>query len=258
MKTRLLALLLGLLAFSWQAPGCDGWNRGGQAPTIPGCSRIVANMAATRPELPPDLPLGRKPPTEEAFDVGRYFEVLTHLSMQEGHTLRWVYREDDLGGSPVLYALPAGKEPFASLAEVPAGVELPSPFEHLRADGTERSFFELVVFRIMAGQFFLVWHAAYNDAQIVCDADAAQAIVEGINAEGFCTKLSAAQQAQVRAVSAVEPQVRLTAGSAIVEVVVFSKWGGFSRHTYTILRSFPHRIEVQRESLVRYRCGIIF
>jgi len=226
--------------------------------TITACSRIVAGMAATRPELPPDLILGREPPTEEALDVGRYFEVLTHLSMQEGYTLRWVYRDDKLGGFPVLYALPAGQEPFASLAEVPAGVELPSPFEHLRADGTERSFFELVVFRIMAGQFFLVWHAAYNDAQIVCDADAAQAIVESVNAGGFGRALDAAQRAQVRAMTAIEPRVRLTATSAIVEMVVFSKWGGFSRHTYTVRRSSPHRIEVQMETLVRYDCGILF
>jgi hypothetical protein len=56
----------------------------------------------------------------------------------------------------------------------------------------------------------------------------------------------------------IEPTVTLTHDSAIVEVVIFTKWGGFFRRTYTISRSFPHTIDMKEENLVPYECGIMF
>lgn len=57
----------------------------------------------------------------------------------------------------------------------------------------------------------------------------------------------------------IEPLVTLTDDTALVAVIVFSKWGGFYRYTYTISRSFPHTImDVKDENLVPYDCGIAF
>ena len=98
----------------------------------------------------------------------------------------------------------------------------------------------------------------YNDREIVCSREAADAIVEGLNAGDFGYKLDAKQKAQVRAMTNIEPAVTLTGDSAIVEVVIFTKWGGFFRQTYTISRSFPHTFEVKEENLVEYDCGIMF
>ena len=57
----------------------------------------------------------------------------------------------------------------------------------------------------------------------------------------------------------IEPVVQLTRDNATVEVISFTKWGGFYRRTYTINLSFPHTIiDVKEENLVPYDCGIMF
>jgi hypothetical protein len=41
--------------------------------------------------------------------------------------------------------------------------------------------------------------------------------------------------------------------------VVFSKWGGFSRFSYTMYRNYPHMvIGFQDEVLLEYECGMMF
>jgi hypothetical protein len=192
------------------------------------------------------------------FDVNEYFKVLTHISMQDGYSLDYVYQLDGLGAYPILYALPNGQAPYASLAEVPENTKLADFHEHLDVEDVEQGYFEAVVMQIMARQFYLSWHANYNDAEIVCNQGAADAIVEGLNAGDFGLEMDANQKAQVRAMTNIEPAVTLTQDSAIVEVVIFTKWGGFFRQTYTISRSFPHTIEMNEENLVPYDCGIMF
>lgn len=225
---------------------------------IPGCTELVRAMADLRPEkIPPALlETGVKQGGE--FDVNDYFKALTHLSMQKGYSLDYIYQVDGLGAYPLLYALPDGQAPYASGADIPENTKLGDFREHLDIEDTGQGYFEAVVMQIMARQFYLSWHANYNDAEIVCDKDAAKAIVEQINAGDFGMEMDARQKAQVLAMTNIEPVVKLTSGSAIVEVVIFTKWGGFYRQTYTISRSFPHTIEMKEENLVEYQCGIMF
>ena len=57
----------------------------------------------------------------------------------------------------------------------------------------------------------------------------------------------------------IEPSMQLTGDNAIVEVILFTKWGGFYRQTYTISRSFPHTIvDLKSENIVLYDCGVAF
>jgi hypothetical protein len=192
------------------------------------------------------------------FDANDYFKVLTHLSMEDGYTLDYVYLMDFLGSFPRLFARPAGQPPYASVKDIPAGMDLGDFREHLQIEDVEQGYFEYVVAELMASQFYLVWHANYNDTEIVCDADAAQRIVKDTNSGDFGAKFDLKQQAAVKAMTDIEPAVRLTDDSAIVEVTTFTKWGGFSRRTYTISRSFPHTAEMNEEILVEYDCGIMF
>jgi hypothetical protein len=51
----------------------------------------------------------------------------------------------------------------------------------------------------------------------------------------------------------------LTADVAEVQVITFTKWGGFYRLTYTIRRAFPHTLsDVKQEDLVPYDCDVMF
>jgi hypothetical protein len=222
------------------------------------CAEIVSGMIAIQPTDIPDQFMETGIKQGDEFDANDYFTVLDHISMQDGYVLDYVYPVDFLGSFPYLYARPADQPPYASTADVPEGVELENFRDHLKVEDVAQGYFEYAVMDIMAGQFYLVWHANYNDTEIVCNAEAAAAIVDRINSQDFGMKMDFEQQAQVRAMKNIEPLVKLTEDSTIVEVVVFSKWGGFFKRTDTISRSFPHATEVKEENLVPYDCGVMF
>ncbi len=225
---------------------------------INNCASIVQGMIDIQSvEIPKSLmETGIK--TGGEFDVNDYFKVLTHLSMEDGYTLDYVFSVDFLGSLPLLYARPVDQPPYTSMEAVPEGMKLGGYREHLKIEDVEQGYFEYAVMNVLAGQFYLVWHAEYKDDEIVCDGDAAQVIVDALEDGDFGYKLDLKQKAQVRAMTDIEPVVRLTEEGAIVELVTFTKWGGFFRRTYTISRSFPHTVEMNEENLVEYDCGIMF
>ncbi len=100
------------------------------------------------------------------FDPNLYFTVLTHLSMSPGYVLDYVYHYDGMGGRPVLYARPEGLALYRSYEEFAASsLEADAYLKAVVVDGTPESYFELVVLSIMGGQFYLDWHANYNDTR---------------------------------------------------------------------------------------------
>ena len=195
----------------------------------------------------------------DEFDVSQYFEVLNHISMQEGYALDYVYQNDDLGGYPLLYARPVNQAPFASTADIPEGAEWPDFQQYLEVEDTEQGYFEYVVMDILANQFYLFWHANYNDSLIVCNRQQVYDVVAQVNSGDFGNVMDPSQNAQVRTLRDIVPVVHLTEDVAVVEVVTFTKWGGFYRYTYTISREAPHTIiDVEQENILPYDCGVMF
>jgi hypothetical protein len=226
---------------------------------ISNCADIVSGVAALQAgEIPQTLfDTGKKDGSE--FDVSQYFDVLPHLSMQEGYALDYVYQNDGLGAYPLLYVRPIDQSPFASAADIPENTQLPDFHDYLDVEDVEQGYFEYVVMDIMANQFYLSWHANYNDLEIVCNRGEVNDIVKDVSSGNFGVAMDLAQQARARTMSNIEPVVRLTGSVAVVEVITFTKWGGFYRETYTISREVPHTvIDVQQENLVPYDCGVMF
>lgn len=234
------------------------------SPSRPGmvvssCAQIVSAIAHLQAgDIPQHLfETGTKRGDE--FAVGQYFDVLTHISMQDGYALDYVYQIDNLGGYPLLYAHPVDQRPYPSVVEIPESTQLSDFQEFLHVDDTEQGYFEYVVMDIMAGQFYLYWHANYNDTQIVCNRQQMYDIVAQVNTGDFGATMEPAQQAKVRTLRNIPPVVLLAGDIATVEVVTFTKWGGFYRYTYTISRGFPHTIlDLKQENLVPYDCGVMF
>jgi hypothetical protein len=145
------------------------------------------------------------------------------------------------------------------MSDIPADTKLSDYVEHLNVEDIEQGYFEMVALRIMAGQFYLDWHANYNDTDIVCNGGDVRDIISSVNEGDFGMKFDLSQQAQARTMKDVEPRVTLNGDTAVVQVVTFTKWGGFYRRTFTISRAFPHTIiDVKDENLVPYDCGVMF
>ena len=201
--------------------------------------------------------------TGEEFDVNEYFTVLTHLSPEPGYVLDYVYYYDFMGGEPIIYARQEQDEPYATVAEYSEalgesafGEARHNYLEHIEIDGSAEGFFEYVVLMIQGGQFYLAWHANYNDITLVCDPEAVERVIEAANDFGIPPTSGQVREALRLDL---EPQVEFEEDTVRVRVVTFSKWGGFYENTFTISRDFPHRLlDYEGEELVPYDCGVMF
>jgi hypothetical protein len=236
------------------------------------CQQIVADVAALWIDYPfPERLLEADAvKTGEEFDVNAYFSVLDHLSVQPGYVLDYAYDYNGSGGSPVIYAKPEDQDPYLTFSEYYADtignrtweewfeVSRLEYMDHIQVDDTEAGFFQYVVLRKMGTQFYLVWHANYNDDRIICDQGLLEELVASLAEPEFGLALSPELQDQARALD-LEPRVEIGEDTVEVRVVIFTMWGGFIEERYAITRSFPHKvIKEETETLVPYDCGILF
>ncbi|KQC15523.1 MAG: hypothetical protein APR56_00750 [Methanosaeta sp. SDB] len=227
---------------------------------------IVADFEALTDsqELPDHLAGEDAEKVEGDFDVGLYFTILDQLSMKGGRVLDYVYHYAGIGGAPVLYARKAVVPPYRNYSEYLAAEATAEPEEredyYLRfvdTGGTPEGFFQLTLLMIQGEQFYQFWHAAYNDDRIVSDLEDARASLGGgwvgvdeSTVEGLLADLGKFDLA---------PVVSMGRDLVKVEVVAFTKWGGFVKRSIVMEREFPHLIlEEKSEVLVPYECGILF
>lgn len=256
MKKQTVFLLLALFVVS---QACQLFVPSRPGTVISDCSATVLQMSQLQTgEIPEYLWTTGKKRGDE-FDANEYFSTLTHISMREGYVLDYVYQIDDLGGYPLLYPRSNDQEPFASSVDIPEIEEWQDFREYIVIEDTEQGYFDYVVMDIMADQFYLYWHANYNDTQIVCNRQQVYDIVAQVNSGDFGNAMDSAQQAKARTLRNIPPVVRLAGDTALVEIVTFTKWGGFYRLTYIISREQPHTIiEIKEENILPYDCGVMF
>lgn len=195
------------------------------------------------------------------FNVNQYFTILSRLSPEPGWNLDYVYAYSQLGGHPVLYARRTWRVPFLTYAayrnagpETDAG-EQPEFLRHVRTDGTPEGFVQLAVLHIMADQFYLFWHACYNDERIVCD----RGQLDTLLAKQDDFKKPTAEEKQAALGVDLQPVVEILASSVRVSFLTWTDWGGLNRKTFTFSKAFPHRLEkTEAENIVSYYCGILF
>ena len=260
MRTKAIYPILVLLCFSFACqalfpvtpPPRDGV-------VIDNCSKVVRSIREMQTNDTPQklIETGIKQGNE--FDANDYFNATPNLSMQAGYELDYIYVPDSLGSFPMLAARPTDLPPYTSSKDIPADSDFTNYWKYIEVNDTEQGYFEYASLLLLANQFYLVWHANYNDLGIVCNRETVDTIVASINDGSFGFKFDRDQMKQIKALQNIEPLVKLTDTTAIVELVVFSKWGGFYRMTYTIDRSSPHEIiDRQDENIIPYDCGIMF
>lgn len=220
-----------------------------------GATPYQRKIRALRLLLPGTVPehLEREGAKKQAtdFDANDIFSVLTHVQMQPGYVLDYVYHFDGLGGYPILYSRKSECMPELSLP--PDAVErFP---DRITSDGTAAAFFELALLRIMGGQFYLFWHANYNDRRVLCHSTDIDELLGGTSAprvvpEDVATRARALE---------LEPQMTLSEDWATVRVIVFTKWGGVLAQELRFSLTTPHRlIDSQSTCLVEYNCGVMY
>jgi hypothetical protein len=88
--------------------------------------------------------------------------------MQAGYDLDYVYHQDGMGGYPLLYARPADQEPYTTEADyLAAAADQQEYLAFVLPQDNPEGYFEYAAFAMVANQFYLDWHANYNDA-VLC------------------------------------------------------------------------------------------
>jgi hypothetical protein len=210
------------------------------------------------------------PPSREGvdFDPNSYFDVFLHVRPPETTVLDYVYCWFPGGGEPVLYLRHSTSVPFATFEDYALVHGGPSAYrrwpqellEDLVLDGTPESYFELVVLDAIGGQFCLHWHANYFDTKIITTRHGLEALLTELEGETKTgTPITTRQKEQALAIDP-RPLVGFRDdNTVVVQVVAFSHFGGFSRITYEIDMSPPHKIRKRTpQVLVEYNCDVYY
>lgn len=272
MNARLLSCLcvcLCLFGFSCSSPGTTVTLP--STDVVAGAQNLVGTVAAIQPSSTPEhFAKGATIRQEGDFDVNAYFEILTHLTVEPGYVLDYVYDYTGMGGRPVIYARPADRPAFASYEEYATALESTEAGSqsvdhsndyllHVRVDDTAEGYFELAMLRIMGDQFYLMWHAGYNDTTIVCDKESLEKAFSAVGASFTGVTVPGNVRKQAAKVD-LRPTARLLDdGTATVRFITFSKWAGLVEIRYMVSRDFPHaEIAWDSRTLVEYDCGVMF
>jgi hypothetical protein len=251
----LLALVLLVSACGGGTGSSEGASWQG---LVDAMSTLIAPLA-----VPDHLQAENAEKRGDEFDANAFFTVLDRLSPQSGHVLDYVYCYDFMGGYPMLYVRPEGATPYRTCSEHANALDDAAGsgdrydyLEEIQVDGTAEGFFQLALLRVMGNQFYLHWHANYNDALVICNQEGLEKI---LSSEGWIGDSIPDDVKESARELDLAPVVEFSEDAVSVHLTIFTKWGGFIRLHYSIQREFPHKfLDFSEETLVPYDCGIQF
>ncbi len=228
-------------------------------------SEVDALRALTRSMTIPDNLLDEDAtPDEDLFDPNLLLQPLGHLQLIPGYQLDFVYYYDGNAGMPYLYArqinTPAleSYEAYLDACDQADAVILCNHKDAILTDGTEASYFQWILLHTMGEQFYLLWHANYNDREIIASNEALIKMVERYANISHGAVLTDQQISEALAIDPA-PIVEIQNSTVSVSVISFTEWGGFYRTNYIISSDAPHYfMEIETENLVPYDIGIVF
>jgi hypothetical protein len=239
------------------------------------CHSTVDGISALKKDLtfPAHLNSGDFLRHDTDFDPNNYLNVLTHLSVTPAYTLDYLYSTNGLGGVPLIYARKKDAAPFKTDVEyhevhpkkadnevVFTTFDRGSDFlKNIRVDGTPESYYQFVALAVLGNQFYLSWHANYNDTKILCDFNDNKYV--DAEFEAFKSPTISLPQ-NIRDASRTidyKPVVLIGDKSVMIRLVTFSKWGGYSEHIYTVDKQNPYQLStIKNNLLIDYHVGIMF
>jgi hypothetical protein len=196
------------------------------------------------------------PKLKASLNVNDYFSILKNISMEKGWKLDFIYWFDGLGSYPVIFAKKEGAA-IDFLEKYKKDYHLRSEYlNHIKIDGTRDGFLQFVILSMIGSQFALGWHANYHDAIITCTKEAIERVLKKRNDNFY--RFDDNFMKNARKINPT-PSVTFNGDQAVVRIVHYTSWGGLIELTYSVTKSFPHKIiKTERKVLVPFECGINF
>ena len=221
--------------------------------TLTGASRAVEAVELLHEGAEGNsMPIAGPRGTED-MDPNCYLDALQNLRLPDGYCLDYYYWNTVSSGAPWIYASEVSRPPCEDREDLTKANGYFEPLELLIPDGSFDSWFELEIFRRVAGQFRLSWHANYHDFQFVANS---QKLEQILTTHAYGMKLDFVHQAK-----RLETSVEVTkSGTGVtLEYLGFSKWRGFTRFQVTIGSWAPfEEIESRKVRHLEWHCGVRF
>lgn len=192
-------------------------------------------------------------PKGVGFDLNKFLTVFDKIHLRKGTVLDYAYYFYDIGGGPLIYTRKES-EPSLSANEYQRKFKRTQnePFlKDLLIDNDPESFFQVTVLYRVIDQFYLFWHALYNDHRFVFSKDSAERILEGLR------EMDKGETKKRLNHISFAPLVKKNGGRAEVRCVMFSNWTGFYQSHSDI--SWPNlSMATRTEVIIPYNRGICF
>jgi hypothetical protein len=235
------------------------------------CRQNIDLIRKLRTDYPtPDLLASKGVRADSDFDANQYFSIFPHLKLEKGFQLDYAYDLSGMGGFPIIYTAPRGTPAFTSFQEYvdfaamnesdPASYK-PNDHKndymaHIQVDDSPEGYLQYLLMNIIGDQFYLVWHANYNDTVILCDASDMEDVAKEM--AGFNLAFPKEIDAKIKTID-FSPTIKVGDTTVSIRLVQFSKWYGFRETEYSIDRKSPHLIMAKpNKTLIEYDCGIKF
>lgn len=236
------------------------------------CRKIVDGLY----ELRKDLAFPEKFSTEEptrndfGFDPNQYFQIFTHLSLEDNYVLDYIYYKNRLGGLPLIYARETKSLPFQTFNELLASygedlsdtglivyTNLPHQFDFIdkiQIDNTPESFFEFAIFPFQSGQFYLWERGLYRDEKVLCDSSDIKYLIE--DAKKYNLELPQILLKMIEETT-VSPIAIINEDKIAISYFIFTKWIGLYQEKIIFDKKDPmHIIDLSRTTWFEYHSGI--
>jgi hypothetical protein len=210
---------------------------------------------------------------EGDFNVSKYLDKLQYISIEEGHVLEYVYNFDGMGGYPILYVRQKTIQPFVNVSQWRdascSTTSCKNYLDDIVIDDTPEGYMQFVTLAIMGDQFYLWWHALYNDYQLIWNQNKMEKILETLpkaGENGAADDLYSINEDEAETLRGMDftPTVLYNEANpnvVRVRVVVFTEWGGFVRRTYKIKRnkgSGSRIMNIQEKVMLEYSVDYVF
>ena len=230
----------------------------------------------------------------EKYNVNNFFASLTHLRMEPGYALDYVYYHDDSSGFPVLYAHRSEDAAFKNYGEyrqargeigedenwdrvygrsgTKSDKNIFGYLDHVMIDDEPQGYFQYALLRIMGSQFYLFWHAGYSDKRPIFSYAQFREIM--VKEKGW-EKRAVGQDESFWSWSWLafdpwilihkaaelnfEPSIIMNKEAVEIKLVIFTDYGGLIQRTFLVSRAFPHDLlKEDQKTLVPYFWGHVF
>jgi hypothetical protein len=238
------------------------------------CRKIVDGTYLLRKDLVLPEKFSSETPFRKDFDFdpNQYFQIFTHLSVEENYTLDYIYYKDWLGGLPLIYARETNFPPFQSFIELLASygedisdtgliVYTNLPHQHefmdkIQIDKTPESYFEFNVFSFLSGQFYLWQRGLYNDEKILCDASDIKYLHDDVRS--YRLELPQKLEVLIKQLD-LSPSATINESTISIGYFTFTKWSGLYEEKVVIDKENPmHILDYSYKHLFEYYSGIEF